>query len=245
MSSLGSATDRLSPGRKRWDCSMYRGIERRLAPRRPGPKVGVIMLERDALIECVKRHPELPPLRHEELPPPWISWSRLKVSSGGGGTEGGGADRSVTGGRPDEATLSLGAEPVAVAANGQHVAVVQEPVEDCGGDHRIGEHHAPFGNAAVRRDQHGPGLIAPADQLEEQVCRVGLQRQVPEFVDDQQLRLRERQQFLVQSPFAMRLGEASDQRRRRRGCTVYPARIASRPSAIDRCVLPTPGKAAS
>jgi hypothetical protein len=52
VSSLGSATDRLSPGRKRWGCSMYRGIERRLAPRRPGPKVGVIMLERDALIEC-------------------------------------------------------------------------------------------------------------------------------------------------------------------------------------------------
>jgi hypothetical protein len=31
---------------------------------------------------------------------------------------------------------------------------------------------------------------APADQLEEQVRRVGLQRQVAEFVDDQQLWLR-------------------------------------------------------
>lgn len=28
-------------------------------------------------------------------------------------------------------------------------------------------------------------------------------------------------------------------------CTVYPARIASRPSAIDKCVLPTPGGPAS
>lgn len=100
----------------------------------------------------------------------------------------GGADRRpVTDGRPDEAAVSLGAEPVAVAADGQHVAVVQEPVEDRGRDHRICEHGAPFGNAAVRRDQHGAGFIAPADQLEEQVRRVGLQRQVAELVDDQQL----------------------------------------------------------
>jgi hypothetical protein len=54
----------------------------------------------------------------------------LKVSFAGGGTEGGGADRRpVTGGRLDEAALSLGAEPVAVAPDGQHMTVVQEPVE--------------------------------------------------------------------------------------------------------------------
>jgi hypothetical protein len=34
---------------------MYRGVERRLAPRRQGPKVGVILLEQDALIECTVR----------------------------------------------------------------------------------------------------------------------------------------------------------------------------------------------
>ena len=66
----------------------------------------------------------------------------------GDGTQGGGADRRpVTGGRLDEAALALGAEPVAVAADGQHVAVVQQPVEDGGRDHRIGEHRAPFGDA--------------------------------------------------------------------------------------------------
>ena len=56
--------------------------------------------------------------------------------------------------------------------------MVQEPVEDRGGDHRIGEHCAPFGNAAVRRNQHGASFVAAADQLEEQMRRVGLQRQV-------------------------------------------------------------------
>lgn len=109
------------------------------------------------------------------------------VASAGDGTEGGGADRrAVTGGRRlDEAALPFGAEPVTVAADSQHVAVVQEPVEDRGGDHRIGEHGAPFSNAAVRRDQHGAGFVAPADQLEEQVRRVRFQRQVAEFIDDQ------------------------------------------------------------
>ncbi len=109
------------------------------------------------------------------------------VASAGDGTEGGGADRrAVTGGRRlDEATLPFGAESVAVTADGQHVAVVQEPVEDRGGNHGIGKHGTPFGNAAVRRDQHGAGFVAAADQLEEQMRSVGFQGQVAEFVDDQ------------------------------------------------------------
>lgn len=43
----------------------------------------------------------------------------------GDGPEGGGADRRpVTGGRLDEAALSLGAKLVAVATDGQHVLIV-------------------------------------------------------------------------------------------------------------------------
>src|SRR5947209_13502590 len=75
------------------------------------------------------------PFASRRTAPTLASRSRLKVSSAGGGTEGGGADRRpVTGGRLDEAALSLGAEPVAVAPDGQDVTVVQEPVEDCGRD---------------------------------------------------------------------------------------------------------------
>lgn len=94
----------------------------------------------------------------------------MKVVSAGDGPKRGGADRrAVTGGRHlDEAAFALGAEPVAVAADRQHVAVMQEPVEGRGGDHGIGEHCTPFGNAAVRRDQHRAGFVSPADQLEEQ-----------------------------------------------------------------------------
>lgn len=54
----------------------------------------------------------------------------MKVGFAVNGPEGGGADRRpVTGKWLDEAALSLGAEAEAeaVAADGQHVAVVQEP----------------------------------------------------------------------------------------------------------------------
>jgi hypothetical protein len=70
--------------------------------------------------------------------------------------------RRPTGGRLDEAALSLAAKPVAVAPDGQHMTVVQEWVEDCGRDDRIGEYDAPFSNAAVRSDQHGARFVAIA-----------------------------------------------------------------------------------
>lgn len=78
----------------------------------------------------VKRHPELPPLRHVDLPPPSGSWLRLKVFRAGDGVEGGGADRSgVTGGRRlDQAAAALGAKPVAVASDCQHVTVMEQPI---------------------------------------------------------------------------------------------------------------------
>ena len=93
------------------------------------------------MVPCCQTPSGTAPFASRRTAPTLASWSRLKVSCAGGGTEGGGADRrAVSGGRLDEAALSLGAEPVAVAADRQHVAVVQEPVEDRGGDHRITEH---------------------------------------------------------------------------------------------------------
>src|SRR4051812_922171 len=47
------------------------------------------------LSETVKRQPELPHLRHEELPPPSGSCSQSRVGFAGDGPEGGGADRRL------------------------------------------------------------------------------------------------------------------------------------------------------
>ena len=141
------------------------------------------------------------------------SGSRSWLVVAGDGVEGGGADRkAVTGGRLDQSAPSLGAQPIAVASDRQHVAVMQEPVEDGGGDDGVGEHRAPLGDAAVRGYQHRAGLVAAADELEEQMRGVGLERQIAKLIDDQQLRLGEADQLLVKPLLAMRLGEACDQR---------------------------------
>src|ERR671922_2177813 len=83
-----------------------------------------------------------------------------------------------------KAAAALGFEPIAIAADSDDVAVVEQPVEDRGRHHRIGEHHAPFADAAVRRDEHRAALVAPADELEEQVRCIGLERQISELVHE-------------------------------------------------------------
>ena len=69
------------------------------------------------------------------------------------------------------------------------MAVVQQPVEDRGGDDRIAEHATPLGHRAVARDQHRAALVAATDELEEQVSGVGFERQVAQLVDHQQIGL--------------------------------------------------------
>src|SRR3546814_21073216 len=83
---------------------------------------------------------------------------------------------------------ALLAEPIAVTADCDHGAVVQQAIQDGGGDHRVAEHRAPLGDRAVRGEQDRAALVTPADQLEEQGGGVRLERTVAELVDDQQLR---------------------------------------------------------
>ena len=72
--------------------------------------------------------------------------------------------------------------PVAVAADVDDVAVVQQPVDERRGRHLVAEHAAPLLEALVRR-QHGGGLfVAGVDQLEEQRRAVAAHRQVGDVV---------------------------------------------------------------
>jgi len=63
---------------------------------------------------------------------------------------------------------------------------VDDAVDHCGGDGLIAEDAAPAAEGQVRcQDQRGV-FIATADELEEQVRGVLLERQVPDLVDDDQ-----------------------------------------------------------
>ena len=90
-----------------------------------------------------------------------------------------------------KAAPTLFVQAVALAADSDDVAVVEHSVEDGGGDHRVAEDRAPLPDGPVRGDQHGSAFVTAADQLEEQMSGVGFERQIAEFVHDQQLRLGE------------------------------------------------------
>ena len=79
--------------------------------------------------------------------------------------------RIVPPGRTEEPTPFIAArfllcreDPVAVPRDGDHRGVVQQAVQDSGGDHRITKHAAPFPGRAVGGDQDLPPLVAPRDQ---------------------------------------------------------------------------------
>ena len=93
---------------------------------------------------------------------------------------------------------------IAGALDLDYHSVVKKAVEQRCGHHGIAKDITPFGEAAVGCQDHGTLFVSGVDELEEQVGRVGFQRQVTELVDDQQFRLRQRQQFLVQAPLAAR-----------------------------------------
>ena len=63
--------------------------------------------------------------------------------------------------------------------------MVEESVEDGGGEDVIAEHAAPFGEAFVTSDDHGAALIPSGDQLEDHVGFGPVQWQVADFVTDQ------------------------------------------------------------
>lgn len=89
------------------------------------------------------------------------------------------------------------------------MAVMQESVQDRGGDHGVAEYRAPFSDRAVAgHEHHQPrsALVAPTHQLEEQVSGVRLEGQVVQFVDDQQLWLSEVHQLFTEPAFGVSTG---------------------------------------
>ena len=57
--------------------------------------------------------------------------------------------------------------------------MVEESVEDGGGDDGVAEDVSPLSDAAVAGEEHGAALVAAGDELEEEVCGVLLQGEVP------------------------------------------------------------------
>jgi len=89
--------------------------------------------------------------------------------------------------------------------------MVQEPVEQRRGDDGVTEDLAPFGEASVRRQDHGAFFIAGVDELEEQIAAAGDHGQVADLVDDEQGEAAEESDPLAQDALAFGLGERADE----------------------------------
>src|SRR5690606_14137730 len=114
-----------------------------------------------------------------------------------------------------KAGAALLPKPVAVATDREHVAVVEQAVEDRGRDDRIAEDAAPFADRTVARDEQAPALVAARDELEEEMRSLGLEREVAELVDDQKLRLGPVLEPLLEPALELGLAELGHQRVRR------------------------------
>ena len=102
-------------------------------------------------------------------------------------------------------------EPIARAFDLDDDGVVEQPIEQRGGDDGIAEDLAPFGEAAVRGEDHGALLVAGVDELEEQIAAAGNDRQVADLVDDEQREAAEEADLLAQGALALGLGERADE----------------------------------
>ena len=78
------------------------------------------------------------------------------------------------------------AQPIARALDLNHDGVVKQAIKQCGCDDGISKNISPFCKTAVGCQDHGAFLVAGIDQLEEQIAARWDDRQVADFIDDEQ-----------------------------------------------------------
>jgi len=85
--------------------------------------------------------------------------------------------------------------------------VVEEAVEKGRGDNMVAEHFSPFGEAAVRCQDHGAFFVAGVDELEEQVAATRRHWKITDLVDDEERSARQEANALLELSFAFGLDE--------------------------------------
>jgi hypothetical protein len=89
--------------------------------------------------------------------------------------------------------------------------MMEEPVEQRGGDNRIAEDVTPFGKAAIGGEDHRAFFVAGVDELEEQVAAARGDRQVADFVNHQQRTAAQEAYLLAQDAFTFGFGQDGDE----------------------------------
>ena len=74
-------------------------------------------------------------------------------------------------------------QAVRLTLNVNHSAVMQDTIQNSGGDGDIGKDLVPLGESLVGGKNGGRLLIPSGNELEEQVCTLGVHGEVADFVD--------------------------------------------------------------
>ena len=118
--------------------------------------------------------------------------------------------------------------------------MVENAVENRGGNHLVAEDVAPLRDGLIGGDEHAASFVASADELKNQVSGLLLEGEVAQFVDDEQLGLGVERDLVGEFALRLRTRELSSEVAVTNS-TECPASTAARPSPIARWVLPTPG----
>ena len=86
--------------------------------------------------------------------------------------------------------------------------MVDQAVDHGGGDDVVAEYFAPAAERFVGSDDQRSAFVAAGDQLEEQVGRFGFERDVADFVDDEQWLAAQPDEFVLQPAAVVGLNQA-------------------------------------
>ena len=79
-------------------------------------------------------------------------------------------------------------EPPAFVAGFEDVAVMRQPIQQCGGHFGVAEYRRPFGKRQIGGDDDRGAFVEAADEVEQQLAaRLG-EWQVAEFVQHKQVK---------------------------------------------------------
>ena len=119
--------------------------------------------------------------------------------------------------------------------------MVQQAVEDGGGDHGVAKDLAPGAQALIAGQDDRAPLVAARDQLKEEIGALAIDGDVADLVDDQQLGLRQDLQPFVEAALGEGFPERGDEPRGGGKQDADAVLAGLQPRATARCVLPTPG----
>jgi hypothetical protein len=100
-------------------------------------------------------------------------------------------------------------EPIGLALDVNHSTVMQDTIQDGGGNRDIGKDPIPLGEGLVGGEDGGRFLIPSGNELEEQVCALDIHRKIADFVNDEHPVLGQNLELIRQAVLKMSLFSCS------------------------------------